>query len=160
MSTTIEWRDIPGWPRCRVSSSGTVRGPSGRALKSQTADSGHLYVWPIRGKKLFVHRAVLLAFVGPCPPGKESRHLDGIPSHNHLGNLLWGTRQEQRADERRHGTRCIGEKSGTAKLSESDVREIRELHGTVTLRELGRRYGVSHTAVRRAALGIKWGHIA
>jgi hypothetical protein len=40
------------------------------------------------------------------------------------------------------------------------VREIRELHGTVTLRELGRRYGVSHTAVRRAALGIKWGHIA
>lgn len=35
----------------------------------------------------------------------------------------------------------------------------RKARGTASLRELGAKYGVSHTAIRRAMLGIKWGYL-
>jgi hypothetical protein len=126
--------------------------------------SGHLYVLaakPLRPRKLFVHRAVLLAFVGPPPiPSDEGRHLDGNPAHNHLANLAWGSRLQNVADKQRHGTQPSGERAVTAKLTAAQVREIRSLHGLLSLRQLAVRYGVSHTAIRRSALGIKWRNVA
>lgn len=53
----------------------------------------------------------------------------------------------------------VGERSGTHKLTEAEVLEIRKARGTASLRELGAKYGVSHTAIRRAMLGIKWGYL-
>lgn len=44
-------------------------------------------------------------------------------------------------------------------LSLAEVLEIRKARGTASLRELGAKYGVSHTAIRRAMLGIKWGYL-
>ena len=41
----------------------------------------------------------------------------------------------------------------------TEVLEIRKARGTASLRELGAKYGVSHTAIRRAMLGIKWGYL-
>ena len=41
-----------------------------------------------------VHTLVLLAFVGPCPPGYECLHADHNPRNNSLDNLRWGTRSE------------------------------------------------------------------
>jgi hypothetical protein len=128
------------------------------------AHRGHLYVLtplPRRPRKLYVHRAVLLAFIGPPADSEhEARHLDGNPAHNHLSNLAWGSPVENAADKRRHGTQPKGERNATAKLTEAQVREIRALHGSASLRQLAARYGVSHTAIRRAALGIKWSDLA
>ena len=53
----------------------------------------------------------------------------------------------------------IGERSGTHKLTIEDVIKIRKEYGKKSLRKLASEYGVSHTAIRRAALGIKWGHL-
>ncbi len=97
--------------------------------------------------------------MGPCPLGMESRHRDGNPENNHKGNLLWGTHLENMADKKMHGRQPIGEQTASHKLSESDVLRIREIHGTKPLREIAAEYGVSHTAIRRAALGIKWTHL-
>jgi hypothetical protein len=81
----------------------------------------------------FAHRLVLEAFVGPCPEGMECRHLDGNPQNNHVSNLCWGTKEENQADKRRHGTHFhpIGEKNGSSKLSRQEVVEILDLvrHG-------------------------------
>jgi hypothetical protein len=52
----------------------------------------------------YVHRLVLEAFVGPCPPGMETRHLNGDPSDNRLVNLAWGTPSENNLDRVKHGT--------------------------------------------------------
>ena len=156
--TDSTWNPVPMWPPYEVSSDGRIRNSvSGRLLRPIPSDSGHLYVYPKRGRKLYVHRAILEAFVGPCPVGQEGRHLDGNPTNNRLDNLAWGTRLENVADTRRHGRLPTGERSGTAKLTESAVLEIRRLYGKYTLRFLAARFGVSHTAIRRAALGIKWG---
>lgn len=48
---------------------------------------------------------VMLAFVGPLPPGLETRHLDGDHhNNNRLTNLAYGTRSENQLDRVRHGT--------------------------------------------------------
>lgn len=51
-----------------------------------------------------VHRLVLLAFVGPPPPGMECCHNDGDASNNRLENLRWGTKSDNMHDRVRHGT--------------------------------------------------------
>lgn len=157
-----EWRPVPTHPGYSVTADGKIRGPSGRVLKPMPTKSSHLYVLtplPRRPRKLFVHRAVLLAFVGFPEPEEEARHLDGIPTHNSLGNLCWGTRVEQEQDKARHGTKMFGERRATAKLTEEQVTEIRQRIGTMSLRALGEEYGVSHTAIRRAGLGLNWTHM-
>jgi len=163
--TGIEWCDVPGWPGFKVTRDGAIMGPSGKTLSPITNRSGHLYVLhrlegregPMR--RLYVHQAVLLAFVGPIPPSMDCRHLDGDPSRNVDTNLAWGTRLENVHDKQRHGTQTRGEKSGTAVLTPSDVMEIRRLHGKKPLRDIAKQFGVSHTTIRRAALGLKWAHL-
>ena len=158
------WNPVPTHPGYSVNAQGEIRGPSGRVLRPLRMPSGHLYVLtakPSRPRKLFVHRAVLLAFVGPPPsPSHEARHLDGNPQNNALANLAWGNRLQNMADKRQHGTQPKGERAVSAKLTEAQVREIRRIYGSASLRQLAARYGVSHTAIRRAALGIKWRSVA
>jgi hypothetical protein len=56
-----------------------------------------------------VHQLVLEAFVGPCPPGHEARHVDDRdPGNNALSNLAWGTHRENCDDRTRHGTSNLG----------------------------------------------------
>src|SRR5580704_3863138 len=50
-----------------------------------------------------VHQLVMLAFVGPYPPGMETRHLDGDRANNALSNLKYGTPSENSQDRLRHG---------------------------------------------------------
>jgi hypothetical protein len=169
MSNPIGWTDqtqdvrpIPGFRDYYATVDGDVlsfkRGGYRRLRPIQSRD-GHLYVFLYLGRhrpKVWIHQAVLLAFCGQPEPGQEGRHLNGDPTDNHLRNLAWGTRQENADDRKRHGRVPTGERSGTHKLTEADVRTIRAEYGTQSLRAMARRFGVSHTAIRRAALGIKW----
>lgn len=53
-----------------------------------------------------VHVLVMLAFVGPCPPGLEVLHADDVKANNVLGNLRYGTRTSNQHDavlNGRHG---------------------------------------------------------
>lgn len=79
-----------------------------RPLKPAPAGSGrHLKVTlcaPGKREQRSVHHLVLEAFVGPCPEGLEALHGDGNPTNNDVGNLRWGTRQENVDDMMRHGT--------------------------------------------------------
>lgn len=158
-----EWRAVPGYEGYFVTAAGRMRGPRG-PMRPMAAHRGHLYILTVRPgvpRKLYVHKAVLLAFVGPPPPGHEARHLNDVPHDNRIENLAWGTPLENAADKIRNGGQTFGERSGTAKLTELDVRSIRLRYaaGGVTLRALGAEFGVSHTAIRRAVTGTKWGHV-
>lgn len=109
----------------------------------------------------YVHRMMLLAFVGPCPEGMETRHLDGDPSHNSLDNLRWGSPAEQDADRVRHGTMPRGETHGNAKLTEAQVLEIRHLYaeGGWTHQRLGKRFDVSGGLIPYIVHRKTWRHI-
>lgn len=151
-----EWRPVPGFA-AEASNLGRVKGPSGEVLKPYIAQSGHLHVL-IRNRKLRVHHAVLLAFGFPRPDGQVCRHFDDDPTNNMLGNLRWGTWQENADDAIRNGrTRC-GENKPGHRLTVADVREIRDDHRAA--RVVGAEYGVSHTAVLRIRRGDRWGRAA
>jgi hypothetical protein len=163
-STPIDgmWRPIPGYVGYWVTRSGMIRGPRG-AMRPMVSDDGYRYIFATRPgvpRKLFLHRAVLMAWVGLPAVGQVGRHLNDNPSDNWVGNLAWGTTQDNANDKIRNGRQPRGELSATAKLTEADVREIRRLHGSMSLRALAAKFDVSHTAIRRAATGMKWGHVA
>ena len=75
-----------------------------------------------------------------------------MDSNNKLGNLTWGTREENTEDKFRHGTTrkglpgsVSGEKHGMAKLTVDRVLEVRALHatGTMSTAAIGRKFGVT-----------------
>ena len=67
-----------------------------------------------RPRTATVHRLVLEAFVGPCPPGMECCHWDDNPLNNRLDNLRWDTHSANQHDRVRNGrdhnaskTKCL-----------------------------------------------------
>ncbi|WP_407727348.1 hypothetical protein [Paludisphaera rhizosphaerae] len=82
----------------------------------------------------------------------ECRHLDGVKTHNQPCNLMWGTRAENVADAVRHGTHGapFGERHGAAKLKQADIPEILRMRREgMSLRAIGRKFGVAHPAIGR-----------
>lgn len=106
---TESWLPIPGYPGYEVSDMGQVRSYKGlgrpRRLKGSPGNGGHLYISLVNnGVRLStsIHQLVLLAFVGPCPKGREVCHLDSNPANNHLSNLKYDTHQENMKDAAIH----------------------------------------------------------
>jgi hypothetical protein len=105
--------------------------------------------------KKYLHRLVLEAYHGPAPAGAEGRHLDGNKANNHPRNLAWGTKLENEADRKRHGTTAKGERNPQARLTAERVEEMRALYaaGGWTFKRLGAAFCVTtmtaHRAVRR-----------
>lgn len=153
-----DYRSIPGYDGYSVSSTGSIRGPRGE-MRPMRNQGGYLYVLTAKRckpRKLFVHKAILLAFVGPCPAGCESRHGNDIPDDNRLDNLCWGTRLENNADKRRNGRIPCGERSGGAKLTAEQVQQIRLERPYSTARALAEKFGVTHTTIIKACNGKRW----
>ena len=107
----VETRSIPGYERYTAKSDGLIIGKFGKVLKQQTDDFGYKAVTLYKddkGKWFFVHRLILMTFVGLPPEGCETRHLDGDPSNNHIDNLEWGTHKQNIQDAIEHGTHmCV-----------------------------------------------------
>jgi hypothetical protein len=159
------FRPIPGYPRYRVSEFGTVVSyatGTRRRLRQFRLSAGYRAVdlaRPREKRKFYVHRLVLLAFVGPCPEGMETRHLDGNPANNRLENLRYGTSCENAQDRIRHGRAPRGSR-GNAKLTEDGVREALWLFENVTQNraEIARRLRVGRETIRRLLNGETWAH--
>ncbi len=112
------WLPVPGRGGYEVSDRGRVRSVArtivtstgrhqrvpGRMLRTRAARDGYRYVRTGEGPRHAVHRLVLAAFVGPCPPGHQGCHNDGDPSNNDLSNLRWDTPSRNCRDQVRHGT--------------------------------------------------------
>lgn len=158
----IDLRPIPGYSGYSVSRDGVICGPRG-VMAPMVAHRGHRYVLVKRPgvpRKLYVHRAVLLAWVGP--PSAEAQlaiHGNDVPDDNRVENLRWGSRLDNAAGRQSNRGYARGEKVATAVLTEEQVVELRRRHPAESLRSLAAEFGVSHTAVRRAVNGMKWSHV-
>lgn len=109
-------------------------------------------------KYLYLHRLVAQHFIGPAPtPKHDVAHEDGTRDNNHWANLRWKTRKENMADCVKHGTRLRGEAVGNSKLTEEDVREIRNTPGTQST--IAKRFGVTDGAIRHVLHGRSWRHV-
>lgn len=167
--------DFLGFPGYRVGDDGSVwtRKKTGgygfyeqwTQLKPSPQHSGHLRVLLMPGRKHSpVYHLVLLAFVGPRPPGMQCRHFpDRDPANNHVENLRWGTCLENQQDRKFHGTNRIqvGTKNVMAKLDETKVREIRVDYatGNYTMIELGKKHNICAASVCLIVNRKLWGHV-
>lgn len=169
-----EWRSIRGWPDYEVSSHGRartwrVRGarPPRRAASPTLLTGTRHHTGRVqlllrdahnRRAAIYLHVAVLEAFVGARPPQCEAAHLNGNPAANDVGNLRWVTTASNSAHRRIHGTMLSGEKSATAALGESDVVAIRVLTARgMNGATLAAAFGVDRSTINRAARGLSWG---
>ncbi|PIB80533.1 hypothetical protein CQY23_03060 [Mycobacterium celatum] len=117
-SVTDRWLPVVGYEGFyEVSSDGRVRSlkrrfrilkqavhPRGGYRQVTLAKNGHH-----RTHK--VHRLVLEAFVGRCPPGFVGCHNDGDTSNNRADNLRWDSPSANNFDLVRHGTHANANKT-------------------------------------------------
>jgi hypothetical protein len=158
------WSPVPGASRYLVSDCGeVVTMQFKRPRKRAEAMAGKYHGIQLmhddgERRTRYLHRMVLEAFVGPAPDGMEARHLNGDRFDNRLENLAWGTRKENHADKKRHGTSARGERNPQAKLTREDVEEMRSLYaaGGWTFKRLASRFDVTTMTAHRAVRGETW----
>lgn len=175
---TVSYADVPGFPGYRVGTDGSVwrcwvNCPKGRIkrdiwkqMKIAVHRKGYLYVnlTPVGGgkyKTFRVHRLVLEAFIGPCPPGMKGRRLNGVKADCRLDNLAWGTQEQNRDDNRRLDAYQKGANHSQAKITEDDVRTIRTRCATGELqRVVAADYGLTVSNVNCIVNRRSWTHVA
>src|SRR5688572_4423933 len=104
---TTEWKDVPGYEGYyQVSNNGlvkrvkaTLQRPADSLVINYRQNTGYIYVYLQRGhgaKRVHcrVHRLVMMAFRGECPPGMHVNHIDGDKANNHIDNLEYVTPSE------------------------------------------------------------------
>ena len=156
------WKPIPGYEgKYEVSSLGRVfsirrKRCKGGLLKLHIK-SGYEFieVWDLsnKPKQMLVHRLVLLAFAGPCPPGMEGAHNNGIRTDNRAENLRWATKSENEADKRLHGNYARAVAMRRNRLKPDDVSGIRANYRKLSQQTLAKKYGVSRATIQRIHSG-------
>lgn len=178
-SITEAWKQIPeliqrGIVGYEVSSIGRLRSYwnsqsqlllESHLMKLSYYKTGYPYVC-IRQHNYKIHRFVLNAFSGPCPPGLICRHLDGDPTNNRVDNLCWGTHKENSADRTRHGRNNSREnlpieQHGTnnprARFTEEQILEIRDLYRSgISQQKIADQRNVAQTTISAIIRGQTW----
>ena len=163
--STVTYRAVPGFPGYRVGDDGSVWAIGivrrrNLRMKFQMGDNGYLTVTLRRDGRQCrqaVHVLILTAFGGTRPEGKWALHRDGIKANNRADNLYWGTPVENSADSDRHGTMPRGHRSGTAKLTDEMVIEMRERYAAgETSTAVMADYPVGRTEFFNIVWGKRW----
>ena len=117
------------------------------------------------GRLVNAHRVAYELAHGPLAPTECALHHCDNPPCQNPAHLFKGTRGDNNRDctaKGRHGyTGSPGEANPTARLTESDVREIRALlAGGVKQTVVAARYGVNKSTVHLIKQGKHWRHVA
>lgn len=127
--------------------------------------SGYATIYAPKGETTIVSRSVCELTHGPCPSDKhEAAHScgkghEGCVNPNHLS---WKSSIENSDDKRCHGTfwrKSRGEAHVSAKLTENQVREIRQARGTITTAQMAARYGVKPETIKAIYSRKTWKHV-
>ncbi len=172
MMSKERWRDVVGYEGFyqvsdmgRVKRMVSIKCKQERLRKPVKTRYGYLSVSLYKynqENKMFIHRLVLMAFVGPPRTDDVTRHLDGNSTNNNLTNLKWGTHKENTQDSIKHGTKSNpplvdnrGSKNGRSKLTESQASKIRTMakNGRYTQRKIAEMFGVTQQTVSDIKVG-------
>ena len=111
----VEYRDLTEFPGYRVGSDGSVWsrrdfnggiGGQWSRLSDRPTKKGYVKVGLRKDGRYAVieaHALILRAFIGPCPPGMEACHENGVKWENRLENLRWDTHANNQRDNARLG---------------------------------------------------------
>jgi hypothetical protein len=175
------WYPIPGLPGYEFSSDLRVRSfhvlgraPDGsyggisekwRLISVYRMTNGY-FAFSIRtnGKRglVYIHRVVAaLAYREPIEAAFVL-HWDDDKSCNYPSNLRYGDQASNIRDALRNGGIRTGAGHHLAKLDDDAVRAIRAMaaEGSCSIREIGRRFGVSHSLVSNILARKRWAHVS
>lgn len=119
----------------------------------------------IGDREVYTHRLSYELAKGPIPLGMFVCHTCDVRRCVRPDHLFIGTCADNVADACKKGLMVgpkrpmRGESHCNARFTEADVVEILRLRGTVPLRELARRYGVSMGSITGIYSGKSWGHV-
>lgn len=171
-----KWKPYPGDTNYEVDQTGKVRSiertlPFGKTVRKYpakvlkpTADNkGYKRINITNGKKVTVHRLVAETFI-PNPKNlPQVNHIDSNPRNNNVTNLEWtdhtGNMLHYMKTLKFAKTCPRGERSGKAKLTAKQVKQIRKNGKIATYTKLAKQYGVSYVSIRSIILGLGWKHI-
>lgn len=156
---------VPGFPELEVNKLGQVFCNHRKKFLNQHSLDDYMLVsardhtQSNKYRSARVHRIVAAAFY-PNPENKpQVNHKNGIRNCNHASNLEWATSQENVQHAFETGLISSGLSAHNAVFDAEQVRELRLLAGTMTLRALSRKFGMSYGAVRTAVLGITYADV-
>ena len=157
------WKTCNGYDKYSVSDFGRIKNnKSGRILKLTLSKNGyHRVILIQKTPGISVHRLVLNSFKqDEYFEGAVCNHINGIKTDNRLENLEWCTSKENTQHALKNSFIPLGEDVKHSKLSELDVKRIRELHEQKHTRaEIARKYKLSFTTVTKIVNRISWKHI-
>ena len=116
-----------------------------------------------KGRTKLVHRLVWEAFNGKIEDGLLVLHGEGVTRDNCcLESLSLGTIQDNLGrDRKRDGTIPEGEKNGNAKLTNTQVRYIKQrIRDNEKLVTLARLFQVTTGVIKHIKSGRQWSHVA
>lgn len=165
-----QFREIPGYPGYCIGNYGTVLScmkvgnhknryhKTWYILKPTANYEGYLQVKLGRRKNCKVHQLVLLAWIGPCPPGMEVCHFpDPTKSNCRLDNLQYTTPLVNSSHKVIHGTDNRGEKCYNSKLSNEQVSKIKELlNKKVSVLEIANSFSVNKKIIYSIKSNENW----
>lgn len=110
---------------------------------------------------LVANRVSYELFNGPIDDGLVVRHTCDRPACVQPAHLILGTKADNSRDMTDRERQCRGEKFSSSKLTDSAVREIRELYasGTVLQRDLAQRFEISQTTISTVVARKAWKHM-
>jgi len=113
------------------------------------------------GKKGAAHRLAYEKWVGPIPEGLLIRHKCDNPPCINPDHLEPGTIKQNAEDMVRRGRSGVGEAGSRAKLTETQVHQIRDEYeyGVMGYRRLAEKYGVTQTTIKYIVIRKTWTHI-
>ena len=160
-----EWRDVKGYEGFyQVSNSGRVKSllyhtrhgifSRDKVLSPTNRDGYRLVGFQVKNSRrtLSVHRLVAEAFLPNFEGKKEVNHKDFNRSNNRVDNLEWCTPVENNHHTLNAGraNHARGEQTGSAKLTESQVKRIRlmkEITPNLLQKDIARMFGVDRTTI-------------
>ncbi len=114
-------------------------------------------------KHISIHRAVALLYV-PNPNNlPQVNHIDGDKLNNHYTNLEWVTNKQNRTHAMENGLHRVGVDVPNCKLTEDDVKYIREnyipKHPEYGGVALSKKFNVGSAQISRIANNKRWKHL-
>lgn len=115
-----------------------------------------------------VHRLIALTFLGKRPEGNQINHKSGVKTDNSVSNLEYCTQSENALHSYRIGLQKPkpGSLNNNAKLTEQDVKEIRDYVRLSRKKYYGRddlakKYGVSSAHIKEIVNNRRgiWSHV-
>ena len=171
-----KWLPLVGWEGCyEISNNGRVRSieryspinslrpdiiiKRGGGIRKQYVGRGGYYRVGLSGNGkrgcCVIHRAVLEAFVGPCPDGMMCCHYDGDKFNNNLDNLRWDTCKNNCKDTKRHGRRQTGQDHHSATLTNKQASRIKEyLAVGISPKDIAEQFNINRHTVYNIKEGV------